>query len=538
MKKLTLGVKITLASILAVLFSSIVSLLIQNHLVTASVEESTKETMKVIILEGEAARGATSSLWKKGAFDKVRLLEDLKSRKDYHDAAIYKTVPVVAAWEAIRPVAEQQGFTFRVPADDARNKDNAPTPEEKEILRSFANESNEDYFKVDRANNKITYARPIRLSADCLGCHGDPANSPTGDGKDLLGFKMENWSDGKLHGAFVLSTDFKAVDAQVWEGTLDVVKSSLLILVVVAVSFYFLNRRMIVLPLNQAIDSINGASVQTNMASHEISNASHQLAEGASRQAAAIEETSASVEELTSMTKTTAENAQGVKVLAEETRIKAESGSQEMQEMSLAVQSIKSASDDIAKIIKSIDEIAFQTNILALNAAVEAARAGEAGAGFSVVAEEVRNLAQRSAIAARETSDKIAESIQRSNRGVEISTRVSKTFQEIVDQVRLVDQTISQIASASTEQSAGIDQINSAISDLDKTTQSNAASSEELAASAQELSAQANSLQDSVQGLAVLVGVEIATAHTEVKTAKTDAGDFFSDSHSHPKRLK
>ena len=502
-------------------------------------EEATKEKMTVILKEGEGARAATSNLWKKGAFDKARLLEDLKTKKDYHDAAIYKTVPVVAAWDAIRPVAESEGFTFRIPADEARNKENTPTAEEQEILRHFANESNEDYFKVDRPNNRITYARPIRLAADCLGCHGDPANSLSGDGKDILGFKMENWSDGKLHGAFVLSTDFKAIDADIWEGTVNVALASLLILLTVGLSFYFINRRMIVLPLNQAIESINGASIQTNMASQEISKASHQLAEGASRQAAAIEETSASVEELTSMTKTTSENAQGVKNLAEETRLKAESGSKEMAEMTSAVQSIKTASDDIAKIIKSIDEIAFQTNILALNAAVEAARAGEAGAGFSVVAEEVRNLAQRSAIAARETSDKIAESIQRSNRGVEISTRVSKTFQEIVEQIRLVDQTVAQIASASQEQNAGIGQINGAISELDKTTQSNAASSEELAASAQQLSAQASSLQDSILGLAAMVGVKIDETHTEVKTTKTSIGaDFFSDSHDHPKRLR
>ncbi len=537
MKKLTLGVKITLASILAVFFSSIISLIIQNHQVTKSVEESTKDRMKIILQEGEAARAATSALWKKGAFDKARLLEDLKTRKDYHDAVIYNTVPVVAAWNAIRPVAESEGFTFHVPADEPRNKDNAPSSEEREILRYFANESNEEYFKVDRENKKITYARPIRLSADCLGCHGDPANSPTGDGKDILGFKMENWIEGQLHGTFVLTSDFKMLDANIREGSVNAAISSFFILLIVAIVFYFLNRRMIVLPLNQAIDSINGASIQTNGASQEISNASHQLAEGASRQAAAIEETSASIEELTSMTKTTTENAQGAQGLAEETRLKAESGSQEMQEMTIAVQSIKSASDDIAKIIKSIDEIAFQTNILALNAAVEAARAGEAGAGFSVVAEEVRNLAQRSAIAARETSDKIAESIQRSNRGVEISTRVSKTFQEIVERIRLIDQTISQIASASKEQSTGIGQINSAISELDKTTQSNAASSEELAAAAQELSAQANSLQDSIQDLSSLVGVNIEPSPIQVRIPKSNDGDFFSDSH-HPKRLK
>jgi methyl-accepting chemotaxis protein len=542
MNKTTLGVKITLATILAVILASIVGLFVQSMLLTNAIESDTRDAMRVIIEEGEGARTSTAALWKKGAFDRDKLIEDLKNRKDYHEATIYKTIPVVAAWEAIRPVAEKEGYLFRVPANNARNKENNPSEDEKEILRYFENEDHLDYFKADRKANSITYAKPIRLGSECLSCHGDPANSPTKDGKDLVGFQMENWEEGKLHGAFVLKTDYKSMDAKIFNGVKQVLLYSLLTVGVVAVAFYFLNKKMIVEPLNQAIDAINGASIQTNSASFEISNASHSLAEGASNQAASIEETSASLEELTSMTRTNAENAQGVKSLAEETRIKAESGSLEMTEMTDAMHSIKVASDDIAKIIKSIDEIAFQTNILALNAAVEAARAGEAGAGFSVVAEEVRNLAQRSALAAQETGNKIADSIQRSHRGVEISTKVVKTFQEIVDQIRKVDLMIAQITSASQEQNTGISQINIAITQLDKTTQANAASSEELAAAAQELSSQSNSLQDSILSLAELVGVSVQTTHTHVNASHAPDSDlgksFFSDDHSKRPRLK
>jgi methyl-accepting chemotaxis protein len=240
-------------------------------------------------------------------------------------------------------------------------------------------------------------------------------------------------------------------------------------------------------------------------ASGQISSASQSLAEGASEQAASLEETSASLEEIASMTKRNAENALSAKDLSSETRQAAETGSSNMHEMNRAMADIQSASGNISKIIKTIDEIAFQTNILALNAAVEAARAGEAGAGFAVVADEVRNLAQRSAQAAKETAEKIEDSISKSANGVALSGKVTESLGQIVTKARQVDELVAEIATASREQSQGIDQVNTAVTQMDKVTQTNAATAEESASASEELSAQAATLREIVADLQTLV---------------------------------
>ncbi len=233
---------------------------------------------------------------------------------------------------------------------------------------------------------------------------------------------------------------------------------------------------------------------------------STQLSDGSSRQAASLEETSASLEEMAGMTKRNAEAAQDAKQIAGQTRAAVENGSSGMQRMTEAMAGIKSSSAEIAKIIKTIDEIAFQTNILALNAAVEAARAGEAGAGFAVVAEEVRALAQRSAQAARETADKIEAALQKSDEGAKTSGEVAGMLTQIVEQVRKMDTLVAEIATSSGEQSTGIEQVTKAMADMDKVTQANAAGAEESASAAYELAAQSNQLRDSVEQLNAFTG--------------------------------
>jgi methyl-accepting chemotaxis protein len=252
--------------------------------------------------------------------------------------------------------------------------------------------------------------------------------------------------------------------------------------------------------------SLNDGSSQVSSAANQVSSASQSLAEGASEQAASLQETSASLEEMSSMTQRNAENAQKANELARQTRSAADTGAAEMQSMTTAMNAIKVSSDETAKIIKTIDEIAFQTNILALNAAVEAARAGEAGMGFAVVADEVRNLAQRSAQAARETAGKIEESLARTTQGVEINGRVASALNEISAKVRQVDELVAEVASASREQTQGITQINTAVGQMDKVTQGNAANAEESAAAAEELNAQAELMKQSVGELLELVG--------------------------------
>jgi methyl-accepting chemotaxis protein len=257
--------------------------------------------------------------------------------------------------------------------------------------------------------------------------------------------------------------------------------------------------------LNEVADQLGAGAEQTAAAAGQVSSASQSLAQGASEQAASLEETSASLEEITSMTKRNADSAEMAKALASETRLAADQGVVDMADMARAMDAIKSSSDNIAKIIKTIDEIAFQTNILALNAAVEAARAGEAGLGFAVVAEEVRGLAQRSAHAARETSGKIEDSIAKSDHGVVLSAKVVGRLQQIVEKAHKVDGLVAEIAQSSKEQSQGIGQINGAVTQMDAVTQRVAANAEETAGASEELSSQAETLKGIVGELLSLV---------------------------------
>ena len=257
--------------------------------------------------------------------------------------------------------------------------------------------------------------------------------------------------------------------------------------------------------LNRTAASLSEGAGQVSSAAGQVTSSSQSLAQGASEQAASVEETSASLEETASMTKRNAENAQKANELAKQARSAAERGVHDMQSMSSAMNTIKNSSDEVAKIIKTIDEIAFQTNILALNAAVEAARAGEAGMGFAVVAEEVRNLAQRSAQAARETATKIEGALSSTAQGVQINGMVGEVLNEIATKVRQVDDLVSEVASASKEQTTGITQINTAVSQMDKITQSNAANAEECAAAAEQLNAQAAAMKHAVGDLTLLV---------------------------------
>lgn len=219
------------------------------------------------------------------------------------------------------------------------------------------------------------------------------------------------------------------------------------------------------------------------------------------------------------MTKQNAVNANQAKGLAGESDTNAKSGAEAMDRMSSAINRIKESSDQTAKIVKTIDEIAMQTNLLALNAAVEAARAGEAGRGFAVVAEEVRNLAQRSAQAAKNTADMITESVKNADDGVKIATEVSQSFETIAGSAKKVNDLIAEIAAASQEQSAGIEQINTAVAQMDKVTQQNAANSEESASAAEELSSQAEELKNMISQFALSHSVmSVATSRRPVAT--------------------
>jgi Methyl-accepting chemotaxis protein len=279
---------------------------------------------------------------------------------------------------------------------------------------------------------------------------------------------------------------------------------SILALALCVVVVYIITRS-ITKPVNKIVTSMNDSSSQVAAASGQLSASAQQLSQGSAEQASAIEETSSTLQEAALMLQQNNVNTKQAAQLYGQATEAANNGSNEMQEMMASINEIKKSSDQIAKIIKVIDDIAFQTNILALNAAIEAARAGEAGMGFAVVAEEVRNLAQRSAQAAKDTTAIIESNIELSMKGVSVAGRVSQAFMEITSQANKVHQLMNEITAASEEQAQGVEQVNKAIIQMENVTQQNAASAEESASASEELSAQAESMRKIVRELSELV---------------------------------
>ncbi|MBI5834009.1 MAG: hypothetical protein HZB16_17080 [Armatimonadetes bacterium] len=257
--------------------------------------------------------------------------------------------------------------------------------------------------------------------------------------------------------------------------------------------------------LRSASDRLRQGAEEIAVAAAQMATASQSLASGASEQASSLEECSASLEQMSSMTRQSADNAAQANAASRAAGTAAQQGTTAMAQMAQAIELIKRSSDETARIVRTIDEIAFQTNLLALNAAVEAARAGDAGKGFAVVAEEVRNLARRSADAAKATAQLIGEGQQNADQGVHSSSAVGQHLDAIVEAATTVTALVAELASSGREQAVGIGQVSQAVSQMDELTQANSAAAEETASSSEELSAQAEQVRAVVDELTVLV---------------------------------
>lgn len=290
-------------------------------------------------------------------------------------------------------------------------------------------------------------------------------------------------------------------------------------LVIIFMVYVFRNS---VVPLRSIASELACGAQESQLAANQVALASQRLAEGASEQAAAVHETSASLNEISSMIHSTANNTIKAKALASESQQAARLGLENINAMTMAMEAIEQSGLQVAKIVKTIDEIAFQTNILALNAAVEAARAGEAGAGFAVVADEVRSLAQRSAAAAHESAHKIEASIKNSRDGAQVLGRVKESFSNIDKKVHATDLLVSEIASAAKEQAQGIEQIGKALQQLGQVTQSNASNAEVSASAAEEMNVQSGVNQEFTIQLFSLVDGSTGSKVSDIRPEKSN----------------
>jgi methyl-accepting chemotaxis protein len=450
---------------------------------------------RAIVLTAEAAREDMGHKWELG----IVTPRDLAawSREGRTDKVL-AAVPVVTGWRAAMAKAKEGGYTFKVPKHQPRNPANAPDATEARVLDRFEREGLTEHFEIDPEANAIRFFRPVKLTSECLVCHGDPRQSASvwgnDRGVDPTGGPMENWKAGEVHGAFEVIQSLDEADARIAAARRREAMTVAGAAGVAACVFFFgipwIFRREVIWPVALVVDELADGANQVAAAAHQIAGTAQDLSRGSADQAASLEQTSASMEEITAMARQNAASSESVARLMLEIDTRAVESNGALAQMQATMSGIECSSAKVATIVKTIDAIAFQTNILALNAAVEAARAGDAGLGFAVVADEVRNLAQRSAQAAHTTADLIAEAGRNASRGGRQLAEVTANIGGITGRVGEVKQLAEHVSVASQQQTQGIDQVSRALAEMGRVTQTNAAAAEESAAASEELSAQ------------------------------------------------
>jgi len=323
-------------------------------------------------------------------------------------------------------------------------------------------------------------------------------------------FKEWGW----VVGAGVYTDDIEEHIKEVSDTTGDLISEIVIYFILITIGLVsimslaisFIANREIVKPISSSVIELADASEQVASASEQIASASTSLADGATRQAHSVEEIAGTLEQATSINEQNTQNTKDADNLAKEASVSAQNGYDKMNDLMKSMDQITSSSEQISNIIRTIEEIAFQTNLLALNAAVEAARAGENGLGFAVVAEEVKNLANRSAHAAKETTGIIEQTISQIKHGNHIAKEANQTFDEILNSSNKTYHLLKDIAQSMQEQTSGMHEITTSMEGVDRVTQQNAANSEQTAAASEELSAQALSMKDNIDKLSRLIG--------------------------------
>ena len=532
---MSLSIRTKLVGLGVALPLALVSLLFVGYAIQSrsAVIESFVTKSRAICLSAEAARENMEEKWAKGIFtaDQLKIWAKQGSQGEER---ILATVPVVSSMQGLAKKAKEGDYEFKVPKKQPRNEKNEPDTFELDALKKLEAGAKE-FWAVDTTRNAVRYMRPIRLSATCLYCHGDPNNPKhniwgTKDGRDVTGGPMEGWKEGEVHGAFEIIQSLKAADASRAKLLWSAAGVALLALAIAAVAYGAIIIRWVEAPIRNLCDHLRSGAEETARAAGQVAQVAQTIAQGSTEQASGLSQTSASLSELTNRTRVTAESSKQADSLSREAADAARAGSDEstkinakldarLSELRQAVTDIRRTTEETAANVKTINEIAFQTNLLALNAAVEAARAGEAGMGFAVVADEVRNLAGRSAEEAKRSSARMAESRAATDRVAEamnatedllrntLAQHMDNSFKSTMKSADRVSGLMSDVAQAVNQQSLSVDSISSAVLQMDRITQGNAAVAEESAAAAEELSAQAETILHLVKQLdGVIVG--------------------------------